>query len=200
MAERATTTVARHDSLLRPADGLFMDQLNGGIWPGLQKTHQHPTLHIIPGGELSYLRLHNRLLKPRSRHSEFPWLLARRPSGGTIRRLQLPGLLARVRRLGDGHSLEGGLHGVGLGDVGRGFAWCRVVGRNGVLREPGSGYRVCRSRGLHGEACAVRPQSSGRRGKPGEHSGGCLVGVARDQFRSGRVSGEVGGVEFKMEV
>lgn len=35
MAERTTAAVARDDSLLCPSHGLFVNQLNGGVWLGL---------------------------------------------------------------------------------------------------------------------------------------------------------------------
>lgn len=81
MTERTATAVAGDDSLLGPSHGLFVNQLNGGIWLGL--------------------KLHDSLLKSRTSHSHLSRLLTLGPGGCTIGSLQLTILLSFSRFLDD---------------------------------------------------------------------------------------------------
>lgn len=56
MAERTATTVAGDDSLLGPPHGLFVNQLNGGVWLGLyiiSYVSITSVLHVLAGVQFS---------------------------------------------------------------------------------------------------------------------------------------------------
>jgi hypothetical protein len=113
VAQRTASAVAGYDALVCPADGLLVDEFDGGVGAGLviellampctnapspflgcrPRTIPNHTLEIY--GE-AYLILHNTLLKPRPTHRNLPRLLAPAPNALIIRRLLRPHAL-RVR-------------------------------------------------------------------------------------------------------
>jgi len=127
VAEGTATTIARHHLVMTPADGLLVDELDGGVGAGLFIV----SADFRMATRMTYLIFHDRPLKPRSTHGHLPWILAPAPNAFVVGRLFRPQALSRhdillqplvqraFRRCGGG---------VGLGHVGRHVALHGVVG------------------------------------------------------------------------
>lgn len=155
----ATAAIALDDPLLLPSHGLLVDELDGRVGLGLLSRQLYVHLYIMSfpfrcGHASSHrqattdaiqidhvqtdLKLHDRLLKTRTRHGLLPRPLALGPRRGPVRSLQLAVTLARFgrllqRRIPAADRLE--WCGVGFGDVGLGLLRGGVVGRDEVLGE-----------------------------------------------------------------
>lgn len=119
MASRATTTIASDDAVVCPADGLLVDELNGGVGLRLadKLVSNEPQDSTMPEGASTRtdLKIEVGLLKARTRHCLLPGSLTPGPDLLSVGSLgQLGGHLALL--LGHG----------GLG------GWC---GRNAFVVE-----------------------------------------------------------------
>jgi len=140
VSERATASVTGYGTVVRPANGLLVDELDRGVW--------------------ARLILHNALLKSWPTHRNLPRVLAPRPNALVVRRLFNPQLLGCLWRLLQ-DLVEGTLgrcrHRIGLGNVRLRIALDRVVSGDLVAGRRGGGVA---DEGAGGSRCAARAQGA----------------------------------------
>jgi hypothetical protein len=145
---------------VRPANRLLVNELNSGVRAWLIMSSRQPMFLILnnvssdkspntpnstsrpQNSNLTYLVLHNTLLKPRPTHRNLPRLLTPAPNALVIRRLLRPHALS-IRDIFLQHLVERALgrrgQRIGLGDVGLNGALDGVVGGH-LVRGRGGGH------------------------------------------------------------
>ena len=157
VTQRTTTSVTASNSLLGPANGLFVDELDGGHGLGLERKYAYqPICPSFPSdantdwpkkkrSRYTHLQLHNGLLETRTGHSPLSRLLAGCPCVGAVGGLEVTVALARLGLLLQGcipRSNRIDRSGIGGRNVGLRFWRVRVVGLHEVLGEARHGGRV----------------------------------------------------------
>lgn len=192
MTKRAASTVARDHAVVCPGHGLFVDELNRGVWAGLRSklaqvlmtnaaTISPPNppkfTFVLTVRNLTYLILHNALLEPRPAHGLLPGVLAPAPNTLVVGRLCCPQLL-RCRNILLQNLVKRAFRRrgcrIGLGHVLRHFSPDRIVGLARVRRSGGEGGAQEWRRAAHADGA----KSTWEHGED-------LGGVSADGLRNG---------------
>jgi len=103
MTQWTTTTITRYNTFLSPSYWLFVNKFDSSLWTWLDQIDSSAMTMKLPDHpihlerliqykvekieENPYLIFHDSLLKPRSHHGFFSWLLATTPNVWPIRSL-----------------------------------------------------------------------------------------------------------------